>query len=340
VCLRRHVKRDFSAGRWMNRVQTNTDRRNVMSNYSFADCLRQSYKVNWRISEVLGDTRFDTSKRWLPDSLSGATGITCLNPDELRQLTQVEMAAYAHLFGYVEEFVAPQIVALASEHGLDNRDAFDALTNFAAEEAKHMALFRETGARVGEAIGFEPEHLTGAADTARFVLSKNTGAVLLLTAAIEWLTQRHFTDAWRADADLDPLTKRIFRAHWVEEAQHAKMDHLEAVRAFGNMDDRERDVAIDDLIELLMAVDGLLQSQSRFDVDNFERRLDRVLTTTDRAEVHKHVLRAKRWTFIETGVTHPRFEELFVGVATPDQRARVRRALQPVLGASPVAVAC
>ena len=53
------------------------------------------------------------------------------------------MGAYAHLFGYVEEFIAPTMVTLARDFAIDNRPAFDALTNFAAEEVKHMHLFRE-----------------------------------------------------------------------------------------------------------------------------------------------------------------------------------------------------
>src|SRR5262245_37893178 len=44
-----------------------------MPTYSYANSLRNAYKVNWRIEEVLGTRRFDPSKRWLPDSLSGAS---------------------------------------------------------------------------------------------------------------------------------------------------------------------------------------------------------------------------------------------------------------------------
>ena len=43
--------------------------------------------------------------------------------------------------------------------------------------------------------------------------------------------------------------------------QHAKMDHLETIRAFGKMDDAEKDTAIDDLIELVVAVDGCSRSR-------------------------------------------------------------------------------
>lgn len=90
--------------------------------------------------------------------------------------------------------------------------------------------------------------------------------MLLLTSAIEWFTQLHYLGGFKDAGAPDPFTKRIFKFHWLEESQHARMDHLETVRAFGKMDDAEKDTAIDDLIELVVAVDGLLQKQTDFDV--------------------------------------------------------------------------
>ena len=307
----------------------------MSTSYTYAACLENAYKVNWRIDDVIGGRAFDLEKRWLPMSLSGASRIGCLDEEEQRKLTQVEMAAYTHLFGYVEEFIAPKISSLAQDFEVDGREAFDALTNFAAEEVKHMNLFRQLRVLVDETLGFETLLLGGQAETARFVLSKSTGAVLLLTAVIEWFTQRHFQEAFREDDDLDAFTKDIFRAHWQEESQHAKMDHLETLRAFEAMNDAERDQSIDELIELVGAVDGLLQKQAGYDVENLARHLDRELTIAETREVYEGVLAAKRWTFIESGTTHPNFGELFLEVTTADQQARVGAALASVLGTTP-----
>jgi hypothetical protein len=308
-----------------------------MTPYSYADSLASALKVNWRIRDVLGDKTFDPSMSWLPASLSGTSGLAGLSAEDRRRLTHVEMAAYAHLFAYVEAFIGPTVASLAAEHGDEDRVAFDALTNFAAEEVKHMELFKAVRRRVDDALGFETQLLGRRAETARYVRSKSTGAVLLLTAVIEWFTQRHFQEAWRDDGSLSPLTKDIFRAHWQEEAQHAKMDHLEAVRAFGAMDEAERDRAVDDLIDLVGAVDGLLQEQTLLDLANFERHIGRRLGPQERTDVEREVLRAKRWTFIESGTTHPRFVELFLEVTTPAQQARVQQALASVLGAAKAA---
>ena len=302
-----------------------------MSSYSYLECLKNSYRVNWKISDVVGGRHFDAGRPWLPLRLSGAGRVACLSPAERLKLTQVEMGAYAHLFGYVEEFIAPKMLELARDFQIDQREAFDALTNFAAEEVKHMNLFREVRASVDGAVGFSLALLPGASDVARVVLSKHTGAVLLLTAAIEWLTQLHYLSCFEVDEALDPFTKHIFKSHWLEESQHARMDHLETLRVFRSMSAAETDRAIDDLIDLVGAVDGLLQTQAGLDVDNLQRCLWRRLGSGERDEIRAAVLAAKRYTFIESGVTHPNFVELFGMVTTPAQQHKVQQALGAVL---------
>ena len=302
-----------------------------MPDYTYAKSLEDAHRINWRIEEVLGDRHFDTSRPWLPEQLSGAAAISCLDDEEKLKLTHVEMGAYANLFRFVEEFITPTMVNRAQALELQEGDAFDALTNFAAEEVKHQALFRQVRSLVDEAIGFPLALLDSEREVASFVLSKNVGAVLLLTEAIEWFTQLHFLSGFKDEETLDPLTRAVFKAHWQEEAQHAHLDHLEIQRAFGAMTDAEKDEAIDDLIELVGAVDGLLQEQVRLDVANLEKYLDRIFTETEVEEVSGNVLRAKRYAFIESGVTHKNFLETFNGVTTPQQQEKVQAALGALL---------
>jgi hypothetical protein len=304
-----------------------------MSAYSYTECLQNSYRINWKIADVVGKRHFDATRPWLPARLSGADRIGRLTPAEKVKLTQVEMGSYAHLFGFVEEFIAPTMISLAGDFAVERRDAFDALTNFAAEEVKHMNLFREVRASVDDTLGFPLALLPGAADVARVVMHKHTGAVLLLTAAIEWMTQLHYLGCFDGDETLDPFTKHIFKSHWLEESQHARMDHLETLRAFGAMSDSDKERAITDLIDLVGAVDGLLQTQARLDVDNLQSCLWRRLSMDERTEVYEAVLAAKRYTFIESGVTHPNFVELFGMVTTPAQQLRVQQALGALLAA-------
>jgi hypothetical protein len=299
--------------------------------YSYAECLQNSYRVNWKIGDVVDGRHFDVARRWLPTQLSAADSVTSLSEEEKRKLSHVEMGAYAHLFGFLEEFIAPKMLGLAQDFQLENRDAFDALTNFAAEEIKHMALFRELRGRIDAALGFPLTLLPGAKDVARVVLSKANAAVLLFTDAGEWMTLMHYHSCFKDNEALDPFTRHIFKAHWLEESQHARMDHLETLRAFEGMSDHDRQVAIEDLIELFGAADGLLQKQSELDVENFERYLGRSLAAEQRKEVYARVLQAKRYTFIESGVRHPNFVELFESLTTPKQQAQLQKALTGLL---------
>jgi P-aminobenzoate N-oxygenase AurF len=306
-----------------------------MATYSYSACLETAHKINWRIADVLGERRFDPARRWMPHALSAAPGLGFLSEHEKRALTQVELAAYAHLFGYVEEFIAPTVGTLARELAFTDRAAFDALTHFAAEEVKHMTLFRAVRDRVNRQLGFELALLDRETETARFVIAKNRGAVLLLTAAIEWMTQRHYVDSIKDDAGLDGLTQRIFEAHWLEESQHAKLDHLETLRAFAAMTASEKDAAVRDLIELVAAVHGLLEQQVEHDIANLARVLGRAFDAHQQDELRRAIVQAKRWTFLLSGVTHPRFEELLVEVTTPEQRERIGAALQGLLAPEP-----
>ncbi len=298
-----------------------------MKNYSYEKCLETSYKVNWKIGDILNGAQFDKTKRWLPEKLSGALAVKCLTIEEKILLTHIEMGSYAHLFGYVEEFITPTMVGLAAEHSLTDRSAFTALTNFAAEEIKHMNFFNSIRKQIDKTVGFDLELIGGQKETTEYVLGKATGAVLLLIDCIEWFTQHHYLTAIKEDKSLDRLTKDIFKAHWVEESQHAKIDHLEAVRVFSIMTDTEKDHAVEDLIELVGAVDGLLIKQTGYDINNLEKYINRNINATERDEVYNEILKAKRYSFIECGISHPKFTELFTNVTTATQQQRVSQAL-------------
>jgi len=305
-----------------------------MASYTYEECLERSYRVNWKIKDVLGFADFDLERPWLPEALSCGSGLPWLGPQEQLRLTHVEMGAYAHLFGFVEAFIAPEMVNLANSAGFESGPAFAALTNFASEEIKHMHLFREVRRKVDEKIGFPLELLQGEMAVAEVVLGMHPGAVLLLTSAIEWLTQDHFLNAMRDVDNLDGLTREVFKFHWMEEAQHARLDHLETLRVFRDLTPEGRDEAIRDLVRLLAALDALLQEQVDLDARNAARYLGRAFTHGQQEELLAALLRAKRHCFIECGVNHPNFLELFKLVSTPAQRDRVQEALglllQPV----------
>ncbi len=64
---------------------------------------------------------------------------------------------------------------------------------------------------------------------------------------------------------------------------------------------------------------------------NFAKYTGRALTDQENQTLHDSVLKAKRYTFIESGVTHPNFLALFGEVTTPAQQEKVQTALATVL---------
>ena len=87
------------------------------------------------------------------------------------------------------------------------------------------------------------------------------------------------------DTALDPLTRHIFESHWREESQHARLDHVETLRAFRGLTLAEQERAIDDFIDLITGMDGLLHTQARLDVENLQRCIWRRLDEVEQAEI-------------------------------------------------------
>jgi hypothetical protein len=302
-----------------------------MSRVASTVCGADGHRAGWRISDVLGDDHFDPRCRWLPAALSGTGHITCLTRAEQLRLSHVELGAYTHLVAAMQTFIAPTLRRLA--HAVEAREpaTSEALFHAATEDVKHMALFREVRARLNADLGFPLVLLPEVGRVTGMVLDKQLGAVLLLTASIELLAERHYLTCFHQDTSLDPLVWRIFNAYWREASRPARLEFVETLRVFERMALAERDQAIDDFVALMRGLDEILSSQARFDVENLLRSIRRPLTSAERAEVLAGVLAAKRYTFIESGLAHPTFRELFSLVATRAQRLRVEAALGTTL---------
>jgi hypothetical protein len=156
--------------------------------------------------------------------------------------------------------------------------------------------------------------------------------VLALTCHIELFTQAHYQQSIADDSDISELFRDVFKYHWLEECQHAMMDEIEWVREHERLSPAERDAAVDDLIELVGAVDGILQGQAAVDAGYFLKLCDRNFTAEQLKAVKDGVLRAYRWQYILSGVEHPHFVRLLASMTTPAQMARIQAALAPIVG--------
>ena len=279
-------------------------------NYSYQDCLANSKKVAWKEEDVFAGKNFDFSKRFLPNRLCGVDDITCLNDKEKRQLNQIMGNAYCHIFAFVEEFIIPMITQEALKDTYGDEVRLRSLLRFAEEELKHQELFRRSMALFEQGFGTQCGLISGREDVAKIVLSKSPLAVLYLTTVIEWFTQLHYLEHVRDHSGLDELFRDLLKFHWLEEAQHAKLDTLLIDEISEKVTLKEREAAIDELLELGGAIDGLLSQQIGLNIDALEKATGSMFTEAEKEEITTKTQRAWRWTFLVSGLEHPNFVKL------------------------------
>jgi len=266
--------------------------------------------VAWTEREVLEGRDFDYAKRFLPNRLSGTDGIRCLNEREKLKLNQIMGNAYCHLFGYVEEYIIPQALEAAQRDIYGDEARLRTLLLFAEDESKHQALFQRSNEIFEEGFGVRCGLVPAREEVARVVLSKSRLCSYLLTSMIEWMTQMHYVEHVKDRSELDGLFRDLVRYHWMDEAQHAKIDTLLIDEIVREVSAADREKAIDDLLELGGAVDGLLSQQADLDLESLERALGRTLSEKDKVEIKGHTHRAYRWTFLVSGLEHPKFVQI------------------------------
>jgi len=298
----------------------------------YAKCVEVSKRIRWEIDrDVIRGRQFDLSKRFLPDGLSKVDRLGFLTMNERRLLSQIQGRTYANIFGLVERFIAAKVLDLSGEHALGDQNALEALVRFGDEEIKHQQLFRRIEAMCAEGMPKGYKFVPEPNAVATAVLSKSSWAVLALTCHIELFVLAHYRESIDKDANISELWKDVFLYHWKDESQHAIVDELEWTREDAKLTSEERDVAVDDLIALVGAVDGILQAQSAEDARYFVEVCGRALSAGEVAAVNATVLAAYRWQYIVSGVQLPRFSTMLNRMITPAQQDRIGTALAPLL---------
>ena len=253
------------------------------------------------------------------------------SPADERLFSQVQGRTYANLFGLVERFISAKMCEMGRGHSLGDQGAFEALVRFTDDELKHQELFRRIDAALGSAMPPGYTCMPQPNEVAAAVLSKSSWAVLALTCHIELFVLAHYRESIEADANVSELWKDVFLYHAKEESQHAILDELEWVRENAKLAPEARDAAVDDLIALVAAVDGILQVQAAADTRYFVEICGRPMQATEVETVKATVLAAYRWQYIVSGVQTPRFGELLNEMITPEQRERIGAALALIM---------
>jgi hypothetical protein len=294
----------------------------------FARCIAASKRVRWDVeTDVIRGRRFDLANKFLPDGLTLVGALPFLAPEEKRYFSQVQGRTYANMFGLVERFINAKVLELSRDHWFGDQTALEALIRFSDEELKHQALFRRVEALISEAMpagysfAWNPNNIAGV------VLGKSSWAVLALTLHIELFTQAHYRESIRHDAELSELARDVFRFHWREECQHAIMDELEWRRVDAVTTSEARDRAVDELIELVAAVDSIVAIQASADSHYFIGTCGRQIDAAAVDAVQRTMLEAYRLQYILSGAQHPHFVAALSSMTTEAQQARIQAAL-------------
>jgi hypothetical protein len=278
--------------------------------YSYEAALADSVKVNWQVGDLIGgDKRLDFSKPFLPESLAQVRGLSTLSAREKLLLNQIRGNSYLYLFGFVEEFILPFVTdeARAAMLGSGSLLEVRALMTFADEEAKHIHLFQRFAEEFKKGFHTPCGVIGPAADVAKVVLSHSRLGVALLTLHLEWMTQAHYIDSVKDDQDLDPQFASLLKHHWMEEAQHAKLDTMLVDKLAREGGGAAIEKAFADFAALGGAIDGLLGQQVQLDLASLEAAAGRKLTDAERAEITTAQTRAYRYTFIASGLLTKNF---------------------------------
>lgn len=299
---------------------------------AYARCIDRSKRVRWDIDkDVIRGRTLDTSQKFLPDGLSLVDELGFLSEDEQRFFSQVQGRTYANIFGLVERFINAKILEVSRDHWLGDQVALEALVRFSDEELKHQELFRRMESLAAEEMPAGYRDVSDPNAVANAVLSKCTWAVLALTCHIEIFTQVHYKKSIENAQNLSELWKDVFLYHWKEECQHAVMDELEWAREDANLTHAERDQAVNDLIDLVVAVDGILQAQSAADSDYVIEVGDREFSNDEQEAIRNGMVKAYRWQYIVSGIRDGRFLGILTDKITNAQAERITTALAPLL---------
>ena len=296
--------------------------------FSYEATLASSLRAQWKLDDVLReDQELDFSRSFMPESLARTAAIESLNPLEQRVLNHISAHQYLSIFGIVEEFILPFVVDHARPHLTGTDDwRVRAILNFAGEEAKHIQLFKRFHAAFVRGFPVECQMIGPSEAIGAEILKHDPLAVGLVILMIEWMSQQHYLGSIRDDGDLDPLFKSLLKNHWMEEAQHAKLDTMIVDALAVGKTEEQVQKSIDEFFEIGAFLDEGLKQQAAFNLDALETAIGRKIENREEIEAQQH--QAARWTYIGSGMVHERFQDTLNAIS--------RRAAERIAEAAPL----
>jgi hypothetical protein len=295
----------------------------MFHDFSYPAVLSVSSRAAWQIDDVMAPgARLDFTRPFMPEALARTGAVSGLSEDERRILNQIRGHEYLSIFGLVEEFILPFVLDHARDHVRGEDDRIRALLQFAGEEAKHIQLFKRFHDAFVAGFGTACDVIGPPEAIAAEVLRHHPLGVALVILQIEWMTQRHYLESVRDDGGIDPLFASLLKHHWIEEAQHAKLDTLIVEALAEGMRPAEIEAAVEEYLEIGLFLDGGLMMQTQFNLAAFERATGRTLDGESHQAFLDNQHQALRWTYLGSGMTHPVFLNTLAALS-PKARDRV-----------------
>lgn len=299
----------------------------MFHDFSYPAVLSAATRAAWQIDDVMPQcARLDFTRPFLPEALARTDDVPGLNGAERLLLNHIRGHEYLSLFGLIEEFILPFLLRHIQDHAVGEDHRIRALLQFAGEEAKHIHLFKRFKDSFDADFG-SPCGVIGPAESiAAQILQHHPLGVALVILQVEWMTQSHYLDSVRDNGALEPLFASLLRHHWIEEAQHAKLDTLIVEALAATMGTEEIASAVDHYFRIIDFLDSGLKLQTQFNLTAFERTAGRSFAATARQTLLDRQHQALRWTYLGSGMGHPRFRAT-LGSLCPEGLARVDAAL-------------
>lgn len=235
-------------------------------------CIEISEKVCWTISDLLPDDfNINYEKHFLPPTLTQENELTFLSPSEKKSLNQIWGASYFNLFAFVEEYITLYSLSLANDSSFKNSYELRAFVRFSEEEVKHQQLFRCYLDKFNDSFGESCEFIGNEKDVASMILSNSKLCVLLLTYHLELITQQHYTESIKSYEKLDEKFTEILKCHWLEEAQHAKLDLYKMKEVAGLGSEEDFLFSLDEYFMVLDGFVGLLKLQAEMNFESLKK---------------------------------------------------------------------
>jgi hypothetical protein len=282
----------------------------------YAAVVAASERIAWRVGEVFDGRAFDPWGPIVPASWVGTQHLGFLDARAQRTLNHCRAFSYVHLLGHFEEFAPVHLANVIRDAPHGDRAQLRALMRFGDEELKHQQLFLQAervleescGHAFGRWFGADPTRL---ATMTSAIVAHDPLALYLMVLALEWGTQRHYIESVHRDGGpVDPLYVEILKAHWIEEAQHIKVDILEIARLARGRSEESVARAFEDVLALGAIVDVAFAGQAQQEIETLSAVTGRTFTADEVIVLHETLHRSMHAIMAGVGLGHPSFGKL------------------------------